>query len=278
VAIKFLFCIELTPGRIVEFCKEAALLHSLQHANIINCFGVAIMPPAISLVSEYCTYGSLFDFLHSTDLIMKDDDKVEERPQREGRARSKSAPRRVRTETGETVESTASERRVIVRPSSKLFKDITSSNANLKVIRSDDQLSSKDVEQGLEQSAEDIRDTPHNPMHSAVSGPDHRRSPSVDMLAGHLEKSRDQRIELLRYLDPQNNGKVDAGDVASKLAEAMTSSNGPVSLTTSQHVSSDRSSFHSKRLTAGSSMVSNGLAVFRSSVFDVPSPHISSSD
>ncbi len=50
VAIKFLFCMELTPGRVVEFCNEATLLNSLQHENIVHCHGVAIMPPAISLV------------------------------------------------------------------------------------------------------------------------------------------------------------------------------------------------------------------------------------
>lgn len=52
MAIKFLFCMELTPGRVVEFCNEATLLNSLQHENIVHCHGVAIMPPAISLVSQ----------------------------------------------------------------------------------------------------------------------------------------------------------------------------------------------------------------------------------
>jgi hypothetical protein len=67
VAIKFLFCIELTPDRIVDFCNEATMLNSLQHPNIVTCYGVAIMPPAISLVTEFCHYGSLFDFLHSLE-------------------------------------------------------------------------------------------------------------------------------------------------------------------------------------------------------------------
>ncbi|KAJ1425040.1 hypothetical protein B484DRAFT_398080, partial [Ochromonadaceae sp. CCMP2298] len=70
VAIKFLFCMELTPGRVVEFCAEATLLNSLEHENIVSCHGVAIMPPAISLVTEFCTYGSLFDFLHSFDWMV----------------------------------------------------------------------------------------------------------------------------------------------------------------------------------------------------------------
>ena len=77
---------------------KATLLNSLQHPNIVKCFGVAIMPPAIALITEFChlgthslthsltyslthllthlltyllTYllilGSLYDFLHTFD-------------------------------------------------------------------------------------------------------------------------------------------------------------------------------------------------------------------
>jgi len=66
VAVKILFCLELTPERIVNFCNEASLLHSLQHPNVVSCLGVSVMPPAICLVTEFCRFGSLFDFLHST--------------------------------------------------------------------------------------------------------------------------------------------------------------------------------------------------------------------
>lgn len=50
VAIKTLFCIELTPEKVVEFCEEAGLLNALKHENILLCYGVAVMPPAICLV------------------------------------------------------------------------------------------------------------------------------------------------------------------------------------------------------------------------------------
>jgi hypothetical protein len=50
---------ELTPGRVVEFCNEATLLNSLQHDNIVHCHGVAIMPPAISLVNSVCVPASV---------------------------------------------------------------------------------------------------------------------------------------------------------------------------------------------------------------------------
>lgn len=72
VAIKILFCIDLTPERVVDFCNEATLLHTLQHPNIVTCYGVGVMPPAISLVTEFCHFGSLFDFLHSFDLKRRD--------------------------------------------------------------------------------------------------------------------------------------------------------------------------------------------------------------
>lgn len=55
---------ELTPSRVSDFCNEATKLYSLRSPNIVNCMGVAIMPPALCLVTEFCTYGSLFDFLH----------------------------------------------------------------------------------------------------------------------------------------------------------------------------------------------------------------------
>ena len=51
VAVKTLFCIELTHEKVVEFCDEAGLLNALKHDNILFCNGVAVMPPAICLVS-----------------------------------------------------------------------------------------------------------------------------------------------------------------------------------------------------------------------------------
>ena len=69
VAIKILFCMELTPESVVTFCEEASLLYSLRHANIVSCYGVSIMPPAVSIVTEFCHFGSLFDFLYNTDII-----------------------------------------------------------------------------------------------------------------------------------------------------------------------------------------------------------------
>eukprot|EP01040_Poterioochromonas_malhamensis_P003745 gene3745-4001_t len=96
VAIKFLFCIELTPDRIVDFCNEATMLNSLQHPNIVKCYGVAIMPPAISLVTEFCHYGSLFDFLHSIEV-----DVAADKPMR---GTGSGSEHRSRTSTAQSVE------------------------------------------------------------------------------------------------------------------------------------------------------------------------------
>ncbi len=72
VAVKFLFCIELTPERVADFCSEATLLNSVQHSNVVKCYGVSVMPPAICLVTEFCDHGSLYDLMHSSDFVIRD--------------------------------------------------------------------------------------------------------------------------------------------------------------------------------------------------------------
>jgi len=37
VAVKMLFCMELTGEDIIKFCAEASLLNSLRHPNIVQC-------------------------------------------------------------------------------------------------------------------------------------------------------------------------------------------------------------------------------------------------
>jgi len=72
VAVKILFCIELTPERVISFCNEASVLHALQHPNIVTCYGVAVMPPAICLITEWCHHGSLYDLLHTSEYFIRD--------------------------------------------------------------------------------------------------------------------------------------------------------------------------------------------------------------
>lgn len=63
-AFKILFAMELTPADVREFYREASLLYSLSHENIVICKGICVMPPALTIVLEHCQYGSLFDFLY----------------------------------------------------------------------------------------------------------------------------------------------------------------------------------------------------------------------
>lgn len=64
VALKMLFVMELTPSSISNFCREADIIYNLRHPNIISCLGVCIMPPAVSIVLEYCALGSLYDVIY----------------------------------------------------------------------------------------------------------------------------------------------------------------------------------------------------------------------
>ncbi|CAN0406879.1 unnamed protein product, partial [Discosporangium mesarthrocarpum] len=56
---------ELTPEIIVEFLNEAEVMANLSHPNLVALRGVSVAPPAISLLTKFCSRGSLFDFLHS---------------------------------------------------------------------------------------------------------------------------------------------------------------------------------------------------------------------
>lgn len=64
VAIKFLFAIELNPKIVQQFYDEVRVLYSVQHPNIVKCYGLSVMPPAVCVILEYCSYGSLFQYLH----------------------------------------------------------------------------------------------------------------------------------------------------------------------------------------------------------------------
>eukprot|EP01032_Pedospumella_encystans_P009734 gene9734-11440_t len=69
VAFKILFAMELDPKDIEEFYREAAVLHKLKHPNVVQCKGVCVMPPALTIVLELCKYGSLFDFLYKAPAL-----------------------------------------------------------------------------------------------------------------------------------------------------------------------------------------------------------------
>lgn len=75
VAIKMIYCVELTPDVVANFYREASLLAGLVHQNIVQVHGVCVLPPAICMVMELCECGNLYEYLHQNpppDLIWKD--------------------------------------------------------------------------------------------------------------------------------------------------------------------------------------------------------------
>jgi serine/threonine protein kinase len=63
VAIKMIFCPDLTPDLVQRFYHEAALMAQLRHENVVRIEGVCVLPPAICLVMELMEGGNLFDYL-----------------------------------------------------------------------------------------------------------------------------------------------------------------------------------------------------------------------
>eukprot|EP01038_Epipyxis_sp_PR26KG_P009397 gene9397-12656_t len=63
VAIKMLFTQDLNPDVIRRYGNEARILSEITHPNVVNIFGVALMPPSVCIVLEMCEYGSLADVI-----------------------------------------------------------------------------------------------------------------------------------------------------------------------------------------------------------------------
>jgi len=63
VAIKAIYIDKLKVDTIFEFSKEAILTSQLNHPNLLSLLGVAISPPELCLVLDYCSEGSLRNYL-----------------------------------------------------------------------------------------------------------------------------------------------------------------------------------------------------------------------
>lgn len=72
VALKVMFAMELTAQDVKEFFVEARVLHDLRHENVVECKGICVMPPAVTIVLEYCAFGSLFDFIYKSQAPLRD--------------------------------------------------------------------------------------------------------------------------------------------------------------------------------------------------------------
>ncbi|RYG66907.1 hypothetical protein EON64_08630, partial [archaeon] len=64
VAIKMLVTLDLNPDVIKRVNNEARILTSLcPHPNVVNIYGLAVLPPSVCIVLEVCEFGSLSDVL-----------------------------------------------------------------------------------------------------------------------------------------------------------------------------------------------------------------------
>lgn len=63
VAVKMLFTQDLNPDVIRRCTMEARILSEVAHPNVVQLYGVTVLPPCVCLVLEVCAYGSLSDVL-----------------------------------------------------------------------------------------------------------------------------------------------------------------------------------------------------------------------
>jgi len=66
VAIKLLFTNDLNPDVIKRCSTEAQLLSEISHPNVVEIFGVSVLPPSVCIVLEICHYGSLSDVIRGS--------------------------------------------------------------------------------------------------------------------------------------------------------------------------------------------------------------------
>lgn len=71
VALKMVFCMQLTPESVENFFRESALLSRLRHPSIVHMYGVCVLPPSLCMVMELCQ-GSLYELLRMNEYTKLD--------------------------------------------------------------------------------------------------------------------------------------------------------------------------------------------------------------
>eukprot|EP01121_Diplochlamys_sp_Union-15-3_P019357 TRINITY_DN7282_c0_g1_i2.p1 TRINITY_DN7282_c0_g1~~TRINITY_DN7282_c0_g1_i2.p1 ORF type:complete len:674 (-),score=78.95 TRINITY_DN7282_c0_g1_i2:61-1956(-) len=69
VAVKRLPSNKFTQQSLLEFAREALMMKSLRHPNILQFLGACTDPPDICIVMEYMSRGSLYRIIHSKTLL-----------------------------------------------------------------------------------------------------------------------------------------------------------------------------------------------------------------
>jgi len=76
VAVKKLHVRNLKAEQVDAFCKEASLMCQLNHTNIVGFIGAVTEPSNLSILTEYCSRGSLADLLLDNSIWMNFRSKV----------------------------------------------------------------------------------------------------------------------------------------------------------------------------------------------------------
>lgn len=66
-AVKLIYTVDLTAEIISRIAAEASILSSINHNNVVKIIGVSVLPPAVCLLLELCSYGSLADIIRGYD-------------------------------------------------------------------------------------------------------------------------------------------------------------------------------------------------------------------
>lgn len=76
-AVKLVYTMDLTEEDICRVAAEATILSSVNSINVVNIFGVTVLPPSVCVVLELCAYGSLSDVLrHPKALTLSFQDQI----------------------------------------------------------------------------------------------------------------------------------------------------------------------------------------------------------
>lgn len=70
VAVKKLPANKITPEFMAEFAREASLMRSLRHPNVVQFLGATMDEPDICIVTEYMSKGSLYHLLHDPNVAI----------------------------------------------------------------------------------------------------------------------------------------------------------------------------------------------------------------
>eukprot|EP00644_Phytophthora_capsici_P006252 jgi/Phyca11/549426/estExt2_Genewise1Plus.C_PHYCAscaffold_320245 len=59
IALKIYTDVQVTNEEVQRFSRETALNVQLSHPNVVQFYGLCVVPPSISLIFEFCEYGAL---------------------------------------------------------------------------------------------------------------------------------------------------------------------------------------------------------------------------